>query len=459
MWMVGVSMKRISAELSDDQIIELLSNDPIGRNQEIAEFLQLLNKIEEGYSFFLNAAWGDGKTVFVKQAALALRVFNENLKSNDEEQKAIRNAPSISGVNMAEPYMPVYYNSWKNDSLGDPLPSLIATIATEHGSHCSTDDGPLVPDAVIETLDAILKPFGLNVLSDIRDAFSGKDYLKAFDERKELQGKVSSLIDSVLAERANKLVLFVDEIDRCSPSFALKLLEEIKFLFENDKVILVFSTDMHQLGNIVSGAYGDRFDGSRYLGRFYDRIIPLSKPDPAAYLATCGMENSFCRRSDDYTQNLNQVITDLSNVSALSMRETNCYLESLEEVKTMLERAPYDTSWPKLFFCAGVVPVLLLIKLRDIEAYDKVVNNADPQPIVDYLKKSPVLKQMNESACSSLSGKGSNAYASSEDDGQLIADLCEIAFGSPLSEKHRLACRHLPHETNGHIANLAKQAL
>lgn len=453
-------MKRISAETSENQIIELLSNDLIGRNREIVDFLRLLGRVEGGYSFFLNAAWGDGKTVFVKQAALALKVLNENLESSNEEHAAIRNAPLLSGVNMEELYMPVYYNSWKNDSLGDPLPSLIATIATEHGLNLSTEDGPLVSDAATGILDAILKPFNLNVLSDIRDAFSGRDYLEAFDERKELHGKVGNLIDSVLAERANKLVLFIDEIDRCSPSFALKLLEEIKFLFENDRVILVFSTDMQQLGNIVSGAYGDKFDGSRYLGRFYDRIIPLSKPDPAVYLAACGVENSPSLREESYLRNLDLVITDLSNVSALSMRETDCYLESLEEVRTILERAPYGTIWSSVFFCAGVVPVLLLIKLRDIVGYGKVVDHADPRPIVDYLEKSSVLKQLSETAASCLSGESTNAYDYSEKGGQLIADLCTVAFdGNSLSEEYRLASSRLPLQACSRIVSLANQAL
>lgn len=453
-------MKRISAELSESQIIELISKDSIGRNQEVADFLRLLDEVEGGYSFFLNAAWGDGKTVFVKQAALSLAVFNENLPSGNEEHEAIQSAAPLSGFAMKDSYMPVYYNSWKNDSLGDPLPTLVATIATEYELQSYTKENPKIADAITGILDAILKPFGLNLLADARAAISGEDYLKAFNENKKLQEKVSELIGLVLEERANKLVLFIDEIDRCSPSFALKLLEEIKFLFEDDRVVLVFSTDMRQLASAVSGHYGNSFDGARYLGRFYDRIIPLSKPAPTAYLATLGVESSQCLRVENYSEYLNLVITDLSNVSALSMRETNCYLESLDKVQVSLERAPYGTNSAILFFCAGIVPVLMLVKLRNIMGYGKVVDYADPEPIVGYLKESSAFKQLCETAVSCIANESLKGDAYAGDGSKLVADLCNVAFGNDLqSEECRLACGRVGYQVSKPIRNLVKQVL
>ena len=429
-------MKRVNAELTDEQLIELIANDPIGRNQEIADFLALIDKVEGGYSFFLNASWGDGKTVFVKQTALALAVLNENLQATEEANRAIADT-EIAGVDLSEPYMPVYYNAWKNDSLGDPLPTLIATIASEHGLLRLTKDGPAIVDAAAGALDVLLKPFNLNVVSDVKNVLDGKDYLETFNERKGLQDKVCGLVDRVLEERANKLVLFVDEIDRCSPTFALRLLEELKFLFEYDRVIMVFSIDMGQLASAISGAYGSEFDGGKYLQRFYDRIIPLSKLASTAYLSALGFGGVSGR--------FDSLVTDLANVSALSMRETNVFLESLDEVRDLIKRSSSrQEEWGSFFFCVGIVPVLLLVKLLDIEAYDKVVHNADPRPVIGYLKTSQVFKELNDVAIENIAPQQLNGDVYQKGDTELIADLCTIAFGTDSqSERYRLAYRRL----------------
>lgn len=271
-------MKRINAELQESDLISLMAKDPIGRNKEIAAFLSLIDEVDEGYSFFLNASWGDGKTVFVRQAAMVLEELNERLPSREGVGEAIESSEPLRELRIGGMYLPVYYNAWRNDTLGEPLPSLLASVATEFNLPQCTKEGPDKLEVAAAAIDAFLKPLNIDVFSNLKDGLSGKDYLRAYEEKKGLQNKVGALIDTVLPERAQKLVLFIDELDRCSPLFALKLLEEVKFLFENDRVILVFSTDLEQLANAISGAYGSKFNGIRYLERFYDRIIRLSKP-------------------------------------------------------------------------------------------------------------------------------------------------------------------------------------
>lgn len=447
-------MKRVSAELTDEQIIELIANDPIGRNREIADFLSLVSKVEGGYSFFLNASWGDGKTVFVRQTALALTVLNENLQAPEEADRAIRKT-EIAEVNLGEPYMPVYYNAWKNDSFGEPLPTLIATIASEHGLLDFTKDGSGIVEATTGLLDAFLKPFGLDVVSDVKSALSGKNYLEAFNERRDLQQKVRDLIDRILEERANKLVLFIDEIDRCSPAFALRLLEELKFLFEYDKVIMVFSTDTKQLASAISGAYGSEFDGAKYLQRFYDRIIPLTKPRSALYMSALG----FNRVSGFF----DSLVADLANVSGLSMRETNCFLESLDNVQNLIKKFSSQEEWGTFFFCVGIVPVLLLTKLRDIEAYGKVVRNADSQPVIEYLETSQSFKRLNDLAIGNIvsqsCGDDADGGVYREGGAELIADLCVVAFETDLaSKRYRSACQRVLFHA-GRVQDIAKRVL
>jgi len=67
------------------------------------------------------------------------------------------------------------------------------------------------------------------------------------------------------------LFVFVDELDRCRPLYAIKLLEEMKHLFEIDGVVFIVSTDSDQLSHSIKAVYGNEFDARKYLRKFFDR--------------------------------------------------------------------------------------------------------------------------------------------------------------------------------------------
>lgn len=51
---------------------------------------------------------------------------------------------------------------------------------------------------------------------------------------------MKQIFDEVIVEHAQKLVIFIDELDRCRPSFALEMLERLKHYFDDDRIILLF---------------------------------------------------------------------------------------------------------------------------------------------------------------------------------------------------------------------------
>lgn len=75
------------------------------------------------------------------------------------------------------------------------------------------------------------------------------------------------------------IIIIVDELDRCRPTYAIKLLEEIKHLFDVPGLVFVFGLFEQQLARSISGAYGPNFDGSTYLRRFINRTYSLVSPN------------------------------------------------------------------------------------------------------------------------------------------------------------------------------------
>ena len=99
----------------------------------------------------------------------------------------------------------------------------------------------------------------------------------AIDQMKaSLSGVVSSLRAS---EISPPIIIIIDELDRCRPSYAIKLFEEIKHLFDVHGLVFVFGMNSEQLAHSVKAAYGASFDGTAYLRRFINRQYTLETPN------------------------------------------------------------------------------------------------------------------------------------------------------------------------------------
>lgn len=97
---------------------------------------------------------------------------------------------------------------------------------------------------------------------------------------KELKASLQQLVTELKGEALTApIIIIVDELDRCKPSYAIKLLEEIKHLFDVPGLVFIFGTYTRQLAHSVSGAYGAEFDGREYLRRFINRQYRLAEPD------------------------------------------------------------------------------------------------------------------------------------------------------------------------------------
>ena len=130
------------------------------------------------------------------------------------------------------------------------------------------------------------------------------NYLEA---RKSLRA-FKTLLEELAAElaRANNdlpLVVVIDELDRCRPSYAVELLETAKHLFTVDHVVFVLALNRLELAHSICAVYGSGFDADGCLRRFFDVYFPLpdSKREPfiEATLLNTGIKDYFQSRSED----------------------------------------------------------------------------------------------------------------------------------------------------------------
>jgi hypothetical protein len=77
---------------------------------------------------------------------------------------------------------------------------------------------------------------------------------------------------------ARRLIVFVDELDRRRPDYAVHVLECIKHFFAVDNVIFVIAIDRGALTESICSVYGTGIDADGYLRKFFDYHVGLPPP-------------------------------------------------------------------------------------------------------------------------------------------------------------------------------------
>ena len=103
-----------------------------------------------------------------------------------------------------------------------------------------------------------------------------KDYAQCVATREELKSALTKLGEEVKGKTHKPLLVIVDELDRCRPTYAIELLERIKHLFCIENIVFILGIDKEQLGKSIAAVYGD-INVEWYLHRFVD--VEMGLPD------------------------------------------------------------------------------------------------------------------------------------------------------------------------------------
>lgn len=141
--------------------------------------------------------------------------------------------------------------------------------------------------------------------------------LKEVTSIKNIEENFKELLNDILPERANRVVIFIDELDRCNPIFAVKLLENFKHFFNDNRFIFVFSTNILELKSTINNFYGNNFNSSYYLQKFFDLQFELPKVDLENYI------NNHLKLN--FTGWQEKIINEIMHTFNFSLRDCNRY--------------------------------------------------------------------------------------------------------------------------------------
>lgn len=353
---------------TDENILKTYLEDMIGRNKDLFYFTDLLSDIEGGCSIALDSYWGSGKTFFVKQAKMLFEAYNDSIEDTgsilSKSKEEIKNKREQFDKKELKQTFCVYYDAWKNDGDADPALSLIYEMVKQQNlNHILSDESS------VEKLASIFSFFsGISFPSE-------SNYIKSLlgktNKQKEAEGKIDDFFESIFFTNNRKLIVFIDELDRCTPTFAVKLLERINHYFINDSIIFVFSVNLTELQHTVKKYYGENISASRYLDRFFDLRISLPPIELDKYLDMFDFNGARYR----YDIVCKEVIKKLNFEIREIYRFLNLVkLAAYKPTHSDKYSFPFSEGRAELFILTYILPVALGLKIANIDAFNDFIS-------------------------------------------------------------------------------------
>lgn len=378
-------MKSLELKPNKEILLETLEKNIIGRNTEIINFIRLLDSIKSNFSIAIDNDWGTGKTFFVKQVKMILDAYNEH--SYDYELSNLERIKNVIDIKNIDLHLAVYYNAWENDNQKSPLLSLIYEIIKVAKIDTNKTDISINKEKIIKDgLSAIVKHFsGIDIKELLKCVETeAKDIFKEIKGQKSIKEQVDNILNNLLLEHGERLVIFIDELDRCRPTFAVELLEQIKHYFDNDKITFVFSTNIKQLQYTIKKYYGEAFEAKRYLDKFFDLTISLNEINVIEYFNFVN-ENS---RGDMYDYVCKEIVKEynftLRDVIKFVQINKIC-IENLRKTKN--EYLYFDEIIIR-YVLTYVLPIVIGLKIKRYDQYEDFITGKDSTPLITILSKS-----------------------------------------------------------------------
>jgi hypothetical protein len=346
-------------EIDENDENSIFKNDLLNRKSEIENLTPIILNFNDPLVLALDSPWGSGKTTFVK-------LWRAYLKKELSVQS-------------------IYFNAWETDYAEDPLIVLVSELnkwLKVNNESAATDflekAKKVLPSIIKQTAIAAIKAATLNsidgeqfdrVVSDATGSITG-DLIDDFNKQAESIDKFKEIITKALetlpADQKN-LIIFIDELDRCRPTYAIELLERIKHLFSIEHLVFVLSTDTAQLTHSICAVYGNGFDAKKYLQRFIDLDYTLKKPEQEKYIQSqlnkLGINEEFLNYYN--FKGLESCLFFFAKRFNLKVRDINLLLT---RIRLILYSIPHNN-----YLDAPLLISLLILRDKDKELYNQYI--------------------------------------------------------------------------------------
>ena len=331
-------------------------HDHIFKTKEKARdgFIRILeNSNKEIFPLAIDGDWGSGKSYFVKKVVKKIEEDKLNLEV-------------------------ITIDAYKADYYTNPLQHLCEEILTKL---TLKDEIKNVACNLFKNAMEITKNMAIPYIEySLNDLSASKDEeLEKLlnNTNKKLLEKIHINLKSVTKDK--NIIIFIDELDRCRPSYSLKMLGIIKHLFsdiDNIKVVWIFNKRM--IEKQVENIYGVSEDHSkRYLDKFirFTYHFPINFEDKNCINNNTTSVKYFLDRFESLVSHYK--FYDYNNIVQYMIKENELTLRDVEKIINYfivykINSNNYITrkNFIHVFFC-------IYLMINQEEAFRKLINHQE----------------------------------------------------------------------------------
>jgi len=322
----------MAASYINDQWVQL---DSLGLGHAGDIVARMTLEASPPFTIGVTGKWGCGKTSVMRRAFATLggRPISQDLQLGENklelDQAELEKLHHTFGGRLGElnwgdlhdvakQSLCIWYSPWQHQETDNPLIPLLQEIRAQYGvkrrllekAKQTNRQGGLAALALLEYVidaaisiqsgrpvklaagatEAIRKAWNDNNPDHLAKASDGQRFHLLFEDA--VENLLTDLFDSTPSKEKNKskklsnaarLIVFIDDLDRCEEKAVVALLEAIKLYLGTNRCVFVLGVDDIAVGDALKRHWNGRSDDSNreYLEKLFQAIVPVPQPQPA----------------------------------------------------------------------------------------------------------------------------------------------------------------------------------
>ena len=394
---------------SVDENSKAWEDDKLNRQDSGRKFVEFLKSFDvdepdQSVVIAINAEFGTGKSHFVRNLSRQLR-----------EEKYISFRLDVWDTDFSEePLIAFIYalkEALKEQSVYSSLKQAIDQIINDASEFVlkksSSNFARILLDLKAAGVGTIAVEGSKKIISKLKSAKKKKEFFDVSDNavsnfelalsdrenlRKALQ-RIATTVDT-------PIIVFIDELDRCRPDYAIEFLETIKHILNIENFVFVLSTDKQQLSHSIKSVYGEGFDAIGYLRRFIDYEFSFNDNEIVSYEDYVQMRFSEFHGTDKFLQDVSEkAVAELEILSKCFGQLARCWNFTLREVNQCIQEVDIALriGWSRdMTFLPGALAFFLALEVLsnknlELNTPQKEAFN-ELRQVWLYLSKKPMVK-------------------------------------------------------------------
>ncbi len=275
-----------------------LSIDDLGYAKQASVIRNLIINADTPFSVGVSGRWGSGKTSMMKylMASLGGKPLKHRLNFHTkmiEEKNIFKDVTDDFDKKEFEIIETIWFNPWEYENHNEPIVGLLQEIHNHFSflTQSFRESKKLLSVAFESALNSIGSFFSLaenqaNKLKVIGENYE-YDNFSYLDRNQKFKFIFQEALETLLLkdetrsepEDSARIVIFIDDLDRCEDETIAKLLKEIKQYLSTKRCVFVFGYDRHHIEKSLSkSATKTNKETRAYLEKLFQTTFYIKEP-------------------------------------------------------------------------------------------------------------------------------------------------------------------------------------